>query len=499
MDTHRCRPVSWVAEEVQAVTTSTLRLESGETLYSFREGELWCDWPFRNLVVNCDGRVSCGCTDPTVKRPVGDLNVQSVREVWESLEIEGIRAGLLRGDAAGCGDCIMLKRNLRAPATYRMRAYPPTLHVEPSVVCNLHCPFPACEVLEEDPSRNERQMSFELFRKVLDEAGPHLERLFFYNYGEPFVNPQAIDMIAYAKSVNPKTFVLTSTNGLLLLKGDRTQRLVESGLDQLIVSVDGARPESYARYRVGGTLDKALEVMRRVVAAKSALGVGHPEVVWRYILFRWNDSDEEMELARRLAEELGVDRLCWHTAYVPDGAPSLRFRPGSAEYARIAHEFWEESEGANAIRSKLTSRFPHELHGVVRPAGVPRVWVADRKERWTVHLENRGDTRWLARTDGKPGTVTVGMRLYDGAGRLVDEAQGRSFLTGDVPAGGRAELRVEHPARVAPGRYRLVHQMVCEQIRWFDAAADPLDVEVLPEGSGAVRRLAARLRRLAGA
>jgi MoaA/NifB/PqqE/SkfB family radical SAM enzyme len=471
-----------------------LALESGERLYSFREGELWCDWPFRNLVVNCDGRVSCGCTDPTVKRPVGDLNVQSVREVWEGAGINRIREGLLRGDAAGCGDCIMLKRELRAPQTYRVRPMPPTLHVESSVVCNLHCPFPACETLEEDPSRNERQMPMQLFRKILDEAGPHLDRLFFYNYGEPFVNPNAIDMIAHAKRVRPEMFVLTSTNGLPLLKADRIRRLVESGLDQLIVSIDGARPESYSRYRVGGQLDKALEVLRRVVQAKKDLGASRPEVVWRYILFRWNDSDEEMELARRLAEELDVDRLCWHTAYVPDGAPSLRFRPGSEEYRRIAHEFWEENEGANAIRSKLTSRHPHELLAEIRPHRVPRIWIAGRPAVWRVSVANRGDTRWLARPEAERGTVTVGLRLHDAQGRLVEEAQGRSFLEADVAAGGRAVVQVEHPAKVLPGRYRLIHQMVCEQIRWFDAAAHPLEVEVLRPDAGPVRRLAARLR-----
>jgi wyosine [tRNA(Phe)-imidazoG37] synthetase (radical SAM superfamily) len=475
-------------------TLAPLTLQDGGRLYRFREGELWCDWPFRNLVVNCDGRVSCGCTDPTVKRPMGDLNVQSVQQVWQGAAIEALRDGLLRGDASACGDCIMLKRELRAPATYLMRPLPPTMHVEPSVVCNLHCPFPACEELEEDPSRNDKQMSLELFQKVLDQAGPHLERLFFYNYGEPFVNPHAIEMIAHAKRVNPRLTVLTSTNGLLLLKGDRIERLVASGLDQLIVSVDGALPKSYERYRVGGKLDRALEVMRRVVQAKKAAGVEHPEVVWRYILFRWNDSDEEMELARRLAEEMDVDRLCWHTAYVPDGAPSMRFRPGNDEYRRIAHEFWEENPGANAIRSKLTSLHPHELQARLTPRSLPRVWVSGRRAAWTVDAQNHGDTRWLCGTDGRRGTVNVGVRLLDEADSVVDEAQGRSFLAADVPAGGRAEVRVEHPVRVRPGRYRLVHQMVCEQIRWFDAPSDPVPVEVLPEGAGAVRRLGARLR-----
>ena len=74
-----------------------------------------------------------------------------------------------------------------------------------------------------------------------------------------------------------------------------------------------------------------------------------PHLNWRYILFKWNDSDEEMNRARALAAEIGVDRLSWEITDHPENAFSRRFAPGTADYEAIKHEIWDISGLGNAI------------------------------------------------------------------------------------------------------------------------------------------------------
>ena len=90
-------------------------------------------------------------------------------------------------------------------------------------------------------------------------------------------------------------------------------------------SLDGAIPEHYARYRQRGDLETALRHLEAMVDEKHRHGLDVPFINWRYILFTWNDSDEEMDLARARAADIGVDRLTWELTDHPEHAFSRRF------------------------------------------------------------------------------------------------------------------------------------------------------------------------------
>ena len=80
------------------------------------------------------------------------------------------------------------------------------------------------------------------------------------------------------------------------------------------------------------------------------------EEYWRYILFNWNDTDEEMERARQLAVEIGVDRLSWELTDHPETADPRRFVPGSADLASIKREVWDDNGLGNAIPGRRRTR-----------------------------------------------------------------------------------------------------------------------------------------------
>ena len=82
---------------------------------------------------------------------------------------------------------------------------------------------------------------------------------------------------------------------------------------------------------------------------KRRAGRDLPFINWRYILFRWNDSAKEMDHARVLAEQIGVDRLSWEITDHPESAYSRRFTPGSPDHAAIRREIWDDSNLGSAI------------------------------------------------------------------------------------------------------------------------------------------------------
>src|SRR5262245_42820215 len=150
-------------------------------------------------------------------------------------------------------------------------------------------------------------LDFELFCRVVDEVGPSLGRIDFFNYGEAFLHKRAVEMCEYIKTRFPHIYLYTSTNGLAFSE-DAARRLVRSGIDEVTFSVDGATQKSYEMYRQRGRFDVAMRNLQAMVDEKRQSGRDVPFLNWRYILFKWNDSDAEMNLARTLAADIGVDR-----------------------------------------------------------------------------------------------------------------------------------------------------------------------------------------------
>src|ERR1700751_866227 len=146
---------------------------------------------------------------------------------------------------------------------------------------------------------------------------PDLEKILFYNFGEPFLHKHAIAFLREVRRCRPDVILHTSTNGLVLTDAVIDAIASEVLADRIVFSIDGAYEESYRKYRVNGSLEKALSGMSALVAACQRFGTRKRiEIIWQYILFEWNDSDDELHRARRLAAEIGVP-LKWvftHTA-----------------------------------------------------------------------------------------------------------------------------------------------------------------------------------------
>ena len=422
----------------------------------------------------CDGRLVCGCADPYAKRVLGDVRRASVSEVWRGAPASSLRADLNGGGSAFCGDC-PLKLPLaegEAPPERPLDAgaLPSRLYVECTAACNISC-FQACCAPETGITRTRQagMLDFDLFARVIDEAGPSLVRVDFFNYGEAFLHKRAVEMCEYIKTKYPHIYLYTSTNGLALGE-ERARRLVHTGIDEVTFSIDGATQESYSRYRQRGDLAKALAALGAMADEKGRAGRDVPFLNWRYILFKWNDSDEEMALARRIAGETGVDRLCWEITDHPEDAFSQRFVAGSPDYERIRREIWDDNNLGNAIpgampraRIDVRSRVP----------GLPLVARAGQPLRVRTQVRNLSQRPFAATASYGRRLVRVGAQLCERDGQVVDRDYARAWLPRTLAGGDVVDVPIELTAPPTPGRYQLKFDLVSEGIDWFERCGSP--------------------------
>jgi radical SAM protein with 4Fe4S-binding SPASM domain len=137
--------------------------------------------------------------------------------------------------------------------------------------------------------------------------------LIFYFQGEPYLNPAFLDMVKYASG--KRIYTATSTNAHYLTD-EMAKRTIESGLDRLIISIDGTTQEVYQQYRVGGKLDKVIEGAKNIVRWKKAMNSKKPFIVFQFLVVKPNE--HQIEDVNKLGQEIGVDDVWFKTAQVYD-------------------------------------------------------------------------------------------------------------------------------------------------------------------------------------
>jgi len=177
---------------------------------------------------------------------------------------------------------------------------PTHLQIEGTNLCNLRCAL--CPVTT-GMQRDSGYMEYGLFTKIVDETAGSVFLLLLWDWGEPFLHPRIFDMISHARQRGMR--VVCSTNGHMLANDGYAERLIRSGLDTLIVAMDGVTQQTYEKYRCGGSLERVLEGVRALVEKKREMDSGKPLVNLRFIAMKHNE--HEIPDFGRIAETLGVD------------------------------------------------------------------------------------------------------------------------------------------------------------------------------------------------
>ncbi|HEX4849430.1 MAG TPA: radical SAM/SPASM domain-containing protein [Puia sp.] len=221
--------------------------------------------------------------------------------------------------------------------------YPISVSFEPTTSCNLRCP--ECPSGLRSFTRPTGMLQKDSFTQMIDQISAELLYLIFYFQGEPYLNPEFLDMVKYASS--RKIYTATSTNGHYL-NDENAKKTVESGLDRLIISVDGTTQEVYQQYRVGGKLDKVIEGSKNIVKWKKALNSKTPYVFFQFLVVKPNE--HQVEDVKRWAKEIGVDDVRFKTAQVYDfkNDPN-QLIPTQSKYSRYKKNKSGEFEIKNSL------------------------------------------------------------------------------------------------------------------------------------------------------
>jgi len=175
------------------------------------------------------------------------------------------------------------------------------LYIQPTTGCNLHCRTCIRNVWDED----EAQMSMDTFHRLMESVDklPNLSRLVFSGFGEPLTHPNILEMIG---TVRRRNMAVTLGSNGLLLDAEMARELVKLGVDRLVVSVDGVKPETNASVR-GAMLSQVLGNIRGLNEVKRQLGSLTPALGIEFVVLKTNVT-ELGELAR-FASQLSAARV----------------------------------------------------------------------------------------------------------------------------------------------------------------------------------------------
>ena len=224
--------------------------------------------------------------------------------------------------------------------------YPVSISFEPTTSCNLRCP--ECPSGLRAFTRPTGMLQKDFFTRTIDDIHKELLYLIFYFQGEPYLNPDFLDMVKYASSKG--IYTATSTNAHYLTDAV-AKRTIESGLDRLIISIDGTTQDVYKQYRVGGNLDKVIEGAKNIVKWKKELNSKTPFVFFQFLVVKPNE--HQIEGIKKLAKEIGVDEVRFKTAQIYGYATDPNnLIPETDKFSR----YKKNAEGNYVPKNKLANR-----------------------------------------------------------------------------------------------------------------------------------------------
>lgn len=204
---------------------------------------------------------------------------------------------------------------------------PWSISIEPTTSCNLQCH--QCATGAGLLSRAKGNLNLENYKTIFDKVEKHIVYLSLYFQGEPFMNPQIFDMISYARK--KRVFVSSSTNGHFLTE-EISGKIVDSGLNKLIISIDGMSQESYSKYRKGGDLNTVMTGLNELLLQKKHKRSSTPFIEIQFIVFKHNE--HETDAIKKLRNMQGIDSVVLKTAQIIHEDDSKNLLPTHRKYSR---------------------------------------------------------------------------------------------------------------------------------------------------------------------
>ena len=219
---------------------------------------------------------------------------------------------------------------------------PFNISIEPTTNCNLGCP--ECPSGLKSFTRPTGNLDYTFYKKTIDEIGDKLIYLYFYFQGEPYLHPKFLELVKYASQ--KKIYTVTSTNAHFLTER-KAKETIESGLDRILISIDGTTQETYEQYRIGGSLAKVIEGTKNLVKAKREMNSPTPHIIFQFLVVKPNE--HQIDEVKKLGVEIGVDEVKLKTAQLYDFERGNELMPSRDEFSR----YKKQKDDSYKIKNEL--------------------------------------------------------------------------------------------------------------------------------------------------
>ncbi len=265
-----------------------------------------------NISINSDMTVSCNCQDFDGLGRIGDLNLNSLEQIFRGSTACKFRSMLAARKfpipiCAHCADLKLMPVQEVKACLSSYRVPHRGIQIENTARCNLRCGICNREkILGLRSGRHSLSLSdVEKIAHLLKEY--RFELVHYYNLGEPFVSADIREEIKIIRKYNPDIRISTSTNGQLLYGSSKIEAALS--MDYIHISLDGISEDAVSKYQIGGSFEKAYQNMTELVSERNKSRRNTPIIEWTYILFRWNDHPKHISKAIELAKNANVDLI----------------------------------------------------------------------------------------------------------------------------------------------------------------------------------------------
>ena len=305
-----------------------------------------CDY-LNEITLLCDGKVTTCCIDPFGINVFGDIHKDSYSEIQQ--RYKDIRRKITNNVTSmpRCKRCYnrIVESGFPKTGTYKIDPGPEDIQafidkeekiikrfvVELTAQCNLHCNGCMQSRFDFSKYRTSMFMDLKLLKKWL---GNDMSNIRLYNYGETFLHPGSIDFCSHLKKKNKHTFIEIATNGMPLNHHEKRKQLILSGIDYILFSIHGSSQKIIQTYMTRRfDFDLVIEILKDLVTIKTEMALDKPVLIWKYLLFEWNDSDTEINRAIELTREIGLDNIIFDLVSYP--SPSKRFTRDSDNWKKL--------------------------------------------------------------------------------------------------------------------------------------------------------------------
>lgn len=227
-----------------------------------------------------------------------------------------------------------------------------TIRLDLCTICNLNCPTCTMRLLNYG-KLGAGYVKFETFRKFIDTHQGRIKRIEISSAGEPFLNPDLVQILKYAYE-NEIEITCRNASNFNSLTDEKIKALVDYQVTDISFACDGVRQENYEKYRRNGKVEKVFDAVRKIQAYKKEVGSEYPELTWQYVIM--DSTEDDIELANQLAKELEVPiyyKLTWDTSYVPKNPEKIKKLTGLTNLSRT-----EDPEYLTSTKCRQLWSFP---------------------------------------------------------------------------------------------------------------------------------------------